>query len=148
MGSDNMSEDMVEVIRTGMFMERVRRNDGRQPTPDTALRWGTLNGYRAMGWTEAGFLEQGKKADLIVIDLQRAHLTPVTRPVSCFVHQGQPGDVTGVMVDGRWLMRDGFILTMNEAAIIRDAQKIATNAWRRLFDSRSDIKPPRGLDLG
>src|SRR6266478_826987 len=49
MGSDNMAEDMVEVMRTGMFMERVRREDGRQPTPEEAMRWATVNGYRAMG---------------------------------------------------------------------------------------------------
>jgi 5-methylthioadenosine/S-adenosylhomocysteine deaminase len=60
MGSDNMSEDMVEVVRTGLFMERVRREDGRQPTPEEALRWGTANGYQALGWTEGGSLETGK----------------------------------------------------------------------------------------
>jgi 5-methylthioadenosine/S-adenosylhomocysteine deaminase len=147
MGSDNMSEDMVEVVRTGMFMERVRRNDGQQPTPEQALRWGTVNGYRAMGWSDAGSLEKGQKADLIVIDLERAHLTPFTRPISCLVHQGQPADVTGVMVDGHWLMQHGSVLTMDEAAIIPEAQKIATKAWRKLFESRSDIKPPPGLHL-
>jgi 5-methylthioadenosine/S-adenosylhomocysteine deaminase len=147
MGSDNMSEDMVEVVRTGMFMERVRRGDGRQPTPEAALRWGTTNGYRALGWTDGGSLTVGNKADLVVIDLQRAHLTPLTRPVACFVHQGQPSDVTGVMVDGRWLMRDGRVVTMDEATVVREAQEVATRAWRRLFESRPDLQPPPGLHL-
>ena len=148
MGSDNMSEDMVEVVRTGMFMERVRRVDGRQPTPEASLRWATVNGYRALGWDNAGSLEVGNKADLIIIDLGRAHLTPVNRAVSCFVHQGQPSDVEAVMVDGRWLMRDGIVLTLDEPAVIRDAQRVARHAWKRLFDSRPELVPPPGFDLG
>ena len=88
MGTDNMAEDMVEVMRTGMFMERVRREDGRQPTPEQAMRWATVNGYRAMGIPDGGSLEQGKKADLIMIDFRRAHLVPRLRVVSTFVHQG------------------------------------------------------------
>jgi 5-methylthioadenosine/S-adenosylhomocysteine deaminase len=148
MGSDNMSEDMVEVVRTGLFMERVRCEDGRQPTPEEALRWGTANGYQALGWTEGGSLETGKKADLIVINMEKAHLTPRLRAVSCFVHQGQPSDIEGVMVDGRWLMRDSKVLTMDEGAILREAQGVATRAWRRLFESRPDLAPPAGLHLG
>ena len=147
MGSDNMSEDMVEVVRTGMFMERVRREDGRQPTPEAALRWGTANGYRALGWSDGGSLEVGNKADLVIVDMERVHLTPRLRAVSCFVHQGQPSDVEGVMVDGRWLMQGGQVLTMDEAATIREAQAVATRAWRRLFESRSDLIPPAGLHL-
>ena len=139
MGSDNMSEDMVEVVRTGLFMERVRCEDGREPTPEEALRWGTANGYQALGWTEGGSLEIGKKADLIVINMERAHLTPRLRAVSCFVHQGQPSDIEGVMVDGQWLMRDSKVRTMDEGAILREAQEVATRAWRKLFESRSDL---------
>ena len=56
MGSDNMAEDMVEVMRTGMFMERVRREDGRQPTPEQALRWASRNGYKAFGMPDGGWL--------------------------------------------------------------------------------------------
>ena len=71
MGSDNMAEDMVEVMRTGLFMERVRREDGREPTPERALRWATRNGYRALGVPDGGWLAPGNKADLIMVDLAR-----------------------------------------------------------------------------
>jgi 5-methylthioadenosine/S-adenosylhomocysteine deaminase len=148
LGSDNMSQDMVEVIRTGLFMERVRRNDGRRPTPEQALRWATTNGYRAMGIADGGSLEPGKKADLIMIDLERAHLVPRLRVASTFVHQGQARDVEAVMVDGRWLMRDGKVLTVNEEVTVADAQAIAERAWSRLFESRPDLTPPPGFDLG
>jgi cytosine/adenosine deaminase-related metal-dependent hydrolase len=84
---------MVEVMRTGLFMERVRRQDGRRPTPEEALRWATRNGYRAMGIAEGGWLAPGNLADLIVIRTDRSHLVPRLRIVSGFVHQGQAADV-------------------------------------------------------
>ncbi len=145
MGSDNMAEDMVEVVRTGLFMERIRREDGRNPTPEQALRWATRNGYRALGVPDGGWLAPGNRADLIVVDLQRAHLVPVLRAVPTFVHQGQARDVQSVMVDGRWLMRDGMVLSMDEPAILAQAQRIANAAWSRLFRARLDLKPPPGF---
>jgi 5-methylthioadenosine/S-adenosylhomocysteine deaminase len=141
MGSDNMAEDMVEVMRTGLFMERVRREDGRNPTPEQALRWAGRNGYRAFGMPDGGWLAAGNKADLIVIDTQRAHLVPMLRAVSNFVHNGQARDVQSVMVDGRWLMRDGKVLTMDEPAIVAQAQEVANKAWSRQFRKRFELVP-------
>jgi len=138
---------MVEVVRTAMFMERVRRADGRRPTPEQALTWATRNGYRALGVPNGGWLAPGNRADFIVVDFRRAHLTPALRPVSCFVHQGQAGDVESVMVDGRWLMRDRRVLTLDEPAIVAGAERVARAAWHRLFVQRRDLKRPPGLDL-
>ena len=146
MGSDNMAEDMVEVMRTGLFMERVRREDGRQPTPEQALRWATRNGYRALGIDDGGWLAPGNKADLVVVDLQRAHLVPVLRAVSNFVHNGQARDVQSVMVDGKWLMRDGNVLTLNESNLLAAAQQVARTAWSRQFRTRLELKAPAGFN--
>src|SRR5207247_4584762 len=147
LGTDNMAEDMMEVVRTAMFMERVRRADGRQPTPEQALTWATRNGYRPRGIPDGGWLAPGNRADFIVVDFRRPHLTPALRPVSCFVHQGQAGDVESVMVDGRWLMRDRRVLTLDEPAIVAEAERVARSAWTRLFAERPDLKAPPGLDL-
>jgi 5-methylthioadenosine/S-adenosylhomocysteine deaminase len=147
LGTDNMAEDMVEAVRTALFMERVRRHDGRQPTPEDALVWATRNGYRALGVPDGGWLAPGNRADLIVIDLQRPHLTPALRVVSCFVHQGMASDVEAVMVDGRWLMRDGRVLTLDEPAIVAEADRLARAAWRRLFERRPELPRPPGFDF-
>ena len=145
MGSDNMAEDMVEVMRTGLFMERVRQEDGRRPTPEQVLRWATRNGYRALGIPDGGWLAPGNKADLIVVDLRRAHLIPVLRVVSDFVHNGQARDVESVMVDGRWLMRDCKVLVLDEDALLSQAQSVARMAWSRQFRARLDLRPPSGF---
>jgi 5-methylthioadenosine/S-adenosylhomocysteine deaminase len=145
MGSDNMAEDMVEVARTGLFMERVRRADGRNPTPEQALRWATRNGYRACGIADAGWLAPGNKADLIVVETRRAHLVPMIRATATFIHQGQPADISGVMVDGAWLMRDGRVLTMDEDAIVQEADRIARRAWGALFAAQPDLRILPGI---
>ena len=146
MGSDNMAEDMVEVMRTGLFMERVRTGDGERPTPEDVVQWATANGHRALGLPEAGSLEEGKLADLIVVDTRRAHLVPSMRFVSAFVHQGQPADVESVIVGGEWVMRDGKVLTMDEPAIILEAERAGRRAWRRLLADYPDVPFPLHLD--
>jgi 5-methylthioadenosine/S-adenosylhomocysteine deaminase len=98
-----------------------------------------------MGMSDGGSLIAGNKADLIVIDLQRAHLVPVLRVVSDYVHQGQGRDVEAVMVDGRWIMRAGEILTMDEERIVAEAQRLGKIAWRRLFERRPDLEVPPGF---
>jgi 5-methylthioadenosine/S-adenosylhomocysteine deaminase len=140
MGSDTMAEDMVEVTRTGLFLQRIRREDGHLPTPEHALRWATRNGSAAMGITQAGFLASGNKAVLIVVRTDRPHLVPIMSAVSPFVHQSQPHDVESVMVDGAWLMRDGTVRTMDEAAIVKEADRIARRAWGDLFAAKPELR--------
>jgi 5-methylthioadenosine/S-adenosylhomocysteine deaminase len=147
LGTDNMAEDMVDVMRTALFMERVRRRDGRRPTPEDVLTWATRNGYRALGVPDGGWLAPGNRADLIVLDLRRPHLTPALRVVSDLVHNAQAGDVESVMVDGRWIMRDRRVLTLDEPALVAEADRVARTAWSRLFAARPQLARPPGLDL-
>jgi cytosine/adenosine deaminase-related metal-dependent hydrolase len=100
-----------------------------------------------MGVPDGGWLASGSRADLIMVRADPAHLVPRLRPVSAFVHQGQAADVESVMVDGRWIMRDGRVLTMDEAAIVREADRIARRAWAKLFADRPDLPVPPGFDL-
>jgi cytosine/adenosine deaminase-related metal-dependent hydrolase len=151
LGSDNMAEDMVEVMRTALFMERVARQDGLHLQPEDVLGWGTSHGARALRLDhQIGSLEVGKKADLFVVNTRRPNLVPTLRIVSAFIHNGQPGDIESVMVDGRWLMRDGKVLTMDEADIVSRAQEIGLRAWHELVQRYPDVPfpirlPPAGL---
>ena len=94
---------------------------------------------------DGGWLTPGNKADLVMIDLERAHLVPMLRAVSDFVHNGQARDVQSVMVDGKWTMRDGKVLTMDEPGVIARAQKTANECWSRQFRQRLDLKVPDGF---
>ena len=143
MESDNMAEDMVEVMRAGLFLERVRRNDEIYPQPEDVLEWATSGGAKALGMEDStGSLEAGKKADLFVVDLLRPHLVPSLRLVSASVHNGQPGDIISVMVDGNWVMRDGEVLTIDEGDVVRRAEAVGHTVWRRLLERYPNVPFP------
>ena len=143
MGSDNMTQDMVEVLRSGVFYERVRRNSQMHPMPEDVLRWATMGSARALRIDDkVGSLEPGKHADLFIINSSRAHLVPNLRIVSAFVHNGQAGDVESVMIDGKWVMRDRQVLTIDEPRVVEAAQEVGTRAWQRLLDRYPNVPFP------
>ena len=146
MGTDNMAEDMVEVMRAGLFLERVRRNDQMDPQPEDVLEWASRGGAEILGLgQETGSLEVGKKADLFMINMMRPHLVPTLRIVSGFVHNGQPSDVQSVMVDGRWLMQDGKVLTIDEDDIVKRAEQTGHEVWQRLLKKYPNVPFPIAL---
>src|SRR5436189_6266977 len=96
-GTDNNTNDLFEVMRVALLTERISRNDpnpGLRPQPEDMLEDATLGGARAVGQgMSLGSLEAGKKADILVVDTQRAHLVPAGRIVSAWIHNGQPSDI-------------------------------------------------------
>ena len=135
-GTDNNTNDLFEVMRIALVTERIKRNKdddpnpGRQPQPEDILQDATLGGARALNQEKTiGALEAGRKADLIVINTQRAHLVPAGRILSAFIHNGQPADIESVMVDGAFVMRDRKVLTMDENSLIAEAGKVGRRIW-------------------
>jgi 5-methylthioadenosine/S-adenosylhomocysteine deaminase len=149
LGTDNNTNDVFEVMRIALLTERIRRNrdgdevPGLQPQPEDVLADATQGGARAVQQQDAlGTLEVGKKADLLVIDMQRAHLVPAGRVLSAVVHSGHPGDIESVMIDGRFVMRDRTVLTMDEEAIIREADAVGRRVWSRVLEA-GEVRVPR-----
>jgi len=135
-GTDNNTNDLFEVMRVALLTERIRRDDanpGLRPQPEDALEDATQGGARAVQQGKVlGSLEVGKKADLLVLDTQRAHLVPAGRIVSAWIHNGQPSDIESVMVDGQFIMRNRKVLTMDEGSIIAEADTVGRRIWRRV----------------
>ena len=146
MGTDNNTTDLFEVMRVAMITERVRRNDafpGMLPQPEDVLADATLGSARAVRQTATiGSLEVGKKADILVLDTQRIHIVPAVRIVSAWIHNGQPSDIESVMIDGRFVMRDRKILTVDEPRIIADANRVGQRVWSEV-QKAGPIKVPR-----
>jgi 5-methylthioadenosine/S-adenosylhomocysteine deaminase len=138
MGTDNNTNDVFTVLRVGLITERMRRNDatpGLTPQPEDILEDCTLGGAKAVRQKNIGSLEVGKKADLLVVNTQRAHLVPSGRIVSTWIHNGQPSDIESSMVDGAFVMRNNKVLTMDEAALIAEADKVGTRVWKKVLES-------------
>jgi 5-methylthioadenosine/S-adenosylhomocysteine deaminase len=86
----------------------------------------TIDGARALGLAdEIGSIEAGKRADLVLLNLDKLHTTPRPDVVSTIVYAAQPGDVETVWIDGRIVLRDGRLTTMNEGEVIEAAHNEA-----------------------
>jgi cytosine/adenosine deaminase-related metal-dependent hydrolase len=145
LGTDEFAQDMVEVMRLSLLLERVRRGDSQAPMPRDAWTWASRNGYRSIGMDDAGSIAVGNRADLMMINTRKAHLIPTLRIASAFVHQGQASDVESVMVDGRWIMKDHRILNLDEDALLEKAERLGRIAWRRSLTNSPDA--PADLDI-
>jgi 5-methylthioadenosine/S-adenosylhomocysteine deaminase len=133
LGTDNNTNDVFEVMRIAMLTERIDRDDafpGVRPQPEDMLEDATIGGALAVRQSkQIGVLEAGRKADLLVVNTQRAHLVPAGRFLSAWIHNGQGSDIESVMIDGQFVMRDNKVLTLDEAAVIAEADKVSKRIW-------------------
>ncbi|MGE0147618.1 MAG: amidohydrolase family protein [Parvibaculaceae bacterium] len=131
--TDGMHGDMLEVMRWALAIGRLQEKAVTTFwQPEHVLAAATINGARAMGIeTEIGSLKVGKKADLVMFDLRKAHLTPATSALGTLVHAGQGGDVAHVLVDGRIVIEDGRSTQVDEEEIRRAAAAACERLWRK-----------------
>lgn len=137
LGTDNNHTDMLHVMKTAISLERIQRNDeipGTLPQPEDMLADACSGGAAAVNQAASlGSLEVGKKADLLVLDTFKPHLSPAGRILSAWVHNGQPSDIEAVMIDGRFVMRDHRLLTLDENALMEEAYRIGERVWGRIL---------------
>ena len=133
LGTDNMHADMVEVMRWALAMGRIQAGAVTADwQPGDVLDMATMAGARAMGLAdEIGSLETGKRADLVVFDFRRPHLTPNLNPLGNLVHAAQGRDVEMVVVDGAVVVEDGRPTRADADAIRRDAERAIAALWGR-----------------
>ncbi|HEV2721550.1 MAG TPA: amidohydrolase family protein, partial [Thermoanaerobaculia bacterium] len=97
------------------------------------LEMATIGGARVLGMdSKIGTLERGKRADVVVIDLQQAKVQPVYAVESAIVYAASGSSVVDTIVDGRVLMRDRKLLTVNEAEVLRKAKQYRDQVLRSL----------------
>lgn len=125
--ASNNDLDMFEEVRLAAILAKNHTNDPTSLPAATALTMATRLGAQAMHIGHlTGSLEAGKRADLILLDLSRLHNSPRFKrdPQNIYaqiVYASKSTDVTDVMVNGKWLMRDNQLLTLNEIDLIKAA---------------------------
>jgi cytosine/adenosine deaminase-related metal-dependent hydrolase len=96
------------------------------------LQMATIDGARALGLDqEIGSIEIGKRADVIVVDLECLQTSPAPDVVSALVYSAQPADVRATIIDGQVVMREGELTLMNEATVLADAKREAAQLRER-----------------
>jgi 5-methylthioadenosine/S-adenosylhomocysteine deaminase len=130
--ASNNDLDMFEEVRLAAFVAKASSNDPTVVPAVTALLMATRMGAQALHLGQlTGYVEAGKRADLILVDTSPAHNSPRFRrdPNNAYaqlVYASKSTDVSDVMVNGKWLMRDHKLLTLNEEELVAQARDIAT----------------------
>jgi 5-methylthioadenosine/S-adenosylhomocysteine deaminase len=124
--ASNNDLDMFEAMRQSSFQQKLATGDPRVVPAATALEMATIGGARVLGMERLiGSLEPGKRADVIVVSMSAARQTPMYDPISHLVYVTRGDDVRTTIVNGKVLMRDRKVLTLDEAAVLTDARAVS-----------------------
>ncbi|MGM0381572.1 MAG: amidohydrolase family protein, partial [bacterium] len=122
--ASNNDLDLFAEMDTAGKLQKVRHHDPRVLNARQITRMATLDGARALGLEEkTGSLEAGKKADFIAIDLQQLHLKPIYDIYSQICYSISGHDVTDSWINGRQVVKDGNVLTMDEENLLEEVTR-------------------------
>lgn len=123
--SSNNNLNMFEEIHLAAIINKSVNQDALSVPALTALKMATINGAKALAWDkQIGSLEAGKKADLVLIDTDKAHFYPKHNIISAMAYSAQGSDVDTVIVDGKILMEKRIIKTLDVEKIKFMAEKL------------------------
>jgi len=128
-GTDFAPGDVLAEMRCAMLQSRVADRSFLSGTPRDVFDAATVNAARAFGRDDLGRLAPGAKADLVIWDLQRTHYGAVHDPIKSLVDNGMGADAELVMVDGKIVVRDGELVTVNERELLAACQAEAEQSW-------------------
>jgi len=124
--ASNNDLDMFEAMRQGALLHKLQAGDPRVLPASDVLAMGTREGARTLGLQDAiGSLEAGKRADVIIVSMDHPRQTPMYDPLSHLVYATRGDDVRTTIVNGRVLMRDRQVLTLDERAVLTEARSRA-----------------------
>ena len=131
-GPSNNSYDMIREMKLASLIHKVRLYDPTVMCAEDVLELATINGAKALGMSsEIGSIEVGKKADVILLRTDLPHLTPPMNPISHLVYAGEGSDVDTVIVDGKVLMEQRQVRSLDENRILDEANRRAEKLLER-----------------
>jgi len=135
--SSNNVADMFEVMKlTALLHKGVNGNPTLLPA-QSVLKMATIDGAKALCWDgQIGSIEVGKKADIVIVDFDKPHLCPVYNEASHLVYAVKGADVETVLVNGRIVMENRKVKTVDVREVMRKATKAKADILERLALSR------------
>lgn len=130
--ASNNSLDIFETMKVAALLQKVKYGDPHVMPAKKIVEMATIDGAKALGLESLiGSLEVGKRADLILVDVKKPHLTPLHNPYAALVYSARGSDVSTVIVDGKIIMEEREIKTVNELEIIEKSRGISLDLLRR-----------------
>lgn len=140
--ASNNDVDMFGEMSTAAKLHKVRDLDPTAMSAATVLRAATLGGAAVLGAEDTiGSLAVGKKADIIMLDMRQPHLCPLHNPISQLVYAAKGSDVIHSVINGRVVMRERRLTTLDEAAILAEMENIG-KAVRKTAGDVERQEPP------
>lgn len=131
--ASNNTLDMIREMSTAAKLHKVARLDPTVMNAKTVVRMATIEGAKALNLGNVtGSLEVGKKADIITIGLNKPHLTPIYNEYSHLVYAASGADVDTVIINGKVVMENRRLLTINESDVMNEVRKIAVNVKKSM----------------
>lgn len=131
--ASNNNLDLFQEMDTAAKIHKVHRLDPTTMDAETVVRMATCNGAKALGMGHiAGSLKPGMRADIILIDLEKPHLTPLYNEYSHLVYAVRGDDVKTVLINGRVVMRDRNVLTIDEHEVMKKVTEISVRIRKSL----------------
>jgi len=130
--ASNNNLDLLQTAKIGALLQKQHYQDPTVLPASTVLRMATIDGARALRLEESiGSLEVGKKADIILVNLEEPHLTPIHDPYANIVYSASGSDIDTVIIDGEVVMEGREVKTLDEAEILEKAEKKAQDLLSR-----------------
>jgi 5-methylthioadenosine/S-adenosylhomocysteine deaminase len=127
------TQDMFLSMKFAAAIHKLNAMDPTAITAKDVLTMATKNGAKALGLQDKiGSIEPGKKADIIIVDLQKTHITPFHDLVAGLVYLGRSDDVDTTIVDGKILMKNRKMMGVDEGKIREEAVKASESLVRRM----------------
>jgi len=140
--ASNNTQDMLQTMKFAACLHKVSKLNSLALTAWDVLEMATINGAKALGLEkELGSLEVGKKADITIINLDKPHIKPIHDPVGSIVYCANCNDVETVIIDGKIVMENRKILTLDEKSFAEKAESGAYNIKERIKE-RFNIEYP------
>jgi 5-methylthioadenosine/S-adenosylhomocysteine deaminase len=120
----NNSLNMLETMKVGALLQKAHHWDARVLNAQQAVDFATRNGAAAL-CMNCGSIEEGKLADMFLIEFKSPNLLPVNNIASNLVYSSNPSNISDMIIDGKLVMEDRKILTVNEEKVLSKVQEVA-----------------------
>ena len=130
--ASNNNQDLFATMKVGALLQKVHHLQSTIISAEHVFEMATINAAKAMGWEkEIGSIEIGKKADIVIIDTNKPELTPVRNPISSIIYAGVATDVDTVIINGKVVLQNGKLLTVDEDKILEDAKNKIKELYKK-----------------
>ncbi len=129
-GSNN-ALDMIQDMKIASLLQKLRYMDPQSLPARSAVRMATRGGAEALNLDNLiGSIETGKRADLVVIDTRKIRYQPIRNPYTALTYCGSGSDVKDVIVDGKRIVEDGELRTINLEETLREFEKVVSDLFQ------------------